>query len=313
MDVAALERLIGEVGAEHVPLVHDDGHQQRLRRPAGQPGEPARRPRSLQPARLAAVSRCLPVCRERLVHQDARAGPQDRPVAEIVQEMFDLADGATISAKKDGLVNIGGVLLVRDRKPGSSGPSNLLILTEGYVTYGGLAGRDLEAMAQGFHEVLDEDYLHYRIRSRRICGRRAAGGGHADRRAAGRARHLHRCFGVLPAHSAGRSFPARRWCARCIVQAGMRAVEIGSVMFGRRRARPSPGHGAGAAGLSAPRVHAEPHGLRDRSVGEIHAQREQAARPADRLGSQRAAAFYGQVRGESDSGHLRSAGEYDEI
>src|SRR5262249_60693865 len=73
-------------------------------------------------------------------------------------------DGATISAKKDGLVNIGGVLLVRDEALFQRA-CNLLILTEGYVTYGGLAGRDLEAMAQGFREVLHEDYLEYRIRS----------------------------------------------------------------------------------------------------------------------------------------------------
>src|SRR5205807_6180128 len=91
-------------------------------------------------------------------------GQQDRTPKEIAREMFGLSDGATISAKKDGLVNIGGVLLMRDDQLAARA-NNLLILTEGFVTYGGLAGRDLEAMAQGFTEVLDEDYLHYRVRS----------------------------------------------------------------------------------------------------------------------------------------------------
>lgn len=85
-------------------------------------------------------------------------GQRDRSVAEIVRDMFDLADGATISAKKDGLVNIGGVLLLRDEELAKRADA-LLILTEGFVTYGGLAGRDLEAMAQGYQEAVQEDYL----------------------------------------------------------------------------------------------------------------------------------------------------------
>src|SRR5262249_10149541 len=91
-------------------------------------------------------------------------GQQSRSVRDIAREMFDLADGATISAKKDGLVNIGGVLLMRDDALAKRA-DNLLILTAGFVTYVGLAGRDLEAMAQGFQEVLDEDYLQSRLRS----------------------------------------------------------------------------------------------------------------------------------------------------
>src|SRR5260370_4052382 len=83
--------------------------------------------------------------------------------------MFSPANGATISAKKDGLVTIGGVLLMRDDALADRA-NNLLILTEGFVTYGGLAGRDLEAMAQGFIEVLDEHYLEYRIRSTAYLG-----------------------------------------------------------------------------------------------------------------------------------------------
>src|SRR5690606_26819225 len=98
-------------------------------------------------------------------------GQAARPVREIVREMFDLADGATISAKKDGLVNIGGVLLLRDESLFTRA-SSLLILTEGYLTYGGVAGRDLEAMAQGFREIVEEDYLAYRIRSVAYLGER---------------------------------------------------------------------------------------------------------------------------------------------
>src|SRR2546423_2023589 len=145
--------------------------------------------------------------------------------------MFDLADGATISAKKDGLVNIGGVLLMRDDELAQRA-NNLLILTEGFVTYGGLAGRDLEAMAQGFQEVLDEDYLQYRLRSVAYLGEgllRAdipiiePPGGHAIYIDAGDA---------LP-HVPAAQFPGQALVCALYRHAGIRAVEIGSVMFGR--------------------------------------------------------------------------------
>ena len=126
-------------------------------------------------------------------------GQEKRSVREIVREMFDLADGATISAKKDGLVNIGGVLMIRDADLFRRA-ANLLILTEGYVTYGGLSGRDLEAMAQGFVEVVEEDYLAYRIRSTEYLGE-AHRRGRPDPRTARRARHLPRCEGLLPPRS----------------------------------------------------------------------------------------------------------------
>ena len=142
-----------------------------------------------------------------------KPGQQDRPVPDIVREMFDLADGATISAKKDGLVNIGGVLLLRDPEL-LHRASNLLILTEGYVTYGGLAGRDLEAMAQGFREVLDEDYLRYRIRTAEYVGEKLLSAGvQIVEPPGGHAIYIDAVPSVLifPASS----FPARHWSSPC--------------------------------------------------------------------------------------------------
>ena len=144
--------------------------------------------------------------------------------------MFDLADGATISAKKDGLVNIGGVLLIRDEEL-SLRANNLLILTEGFVTYGGLAGRDLEAMAQGFREVLDEDYLHYRIRSVAYLGEHLADagvpiveppGGHA----------IYIDAAAFCPRIPAANFPGQALVVGLYRHAGIRGVEIGGVMFG---------------------------------------------------------------------------------
>lgn len=160
------------------------------------------------------------------------AGYADKTPMEIAKEMFSYADGCTMSAKKDGMANIGGFLALRDE--GLAGQcKNLLILTEGFVTYGGLAGYDLEAIAVGLKEALDEDYLHYRTRSVEYLGEklRAAGipiiwptGGHAiyiDAK------------GMLP-HIPQREYPA--WALSCALylEGGVRSVEIGSVMFGRQ-------------------------------------------------------------------------------
>ncbi len=160
------------------------------------------------------------------------SGQQDRSAAEIAREMFDLADGATISAKKDGMVNIGGVLLMRDESLFQAA-TNLLILTEGYVTYGGLAGRDLEAMARGFEEVLHEDYLGYRIRSTEYLGEKLleAGvsiveppGGHA----------IYVDAKAFCPHIPADQFPGQAVVVGLYRIGGIRSVEIGSVMFGGR-------------------------------------------------------------------------------
>jgi tryptophanase len=159
-------------------------------------------------------------------------GQADRSVTDIVHDMAGLADGMTMSAKKDGLANIGGWLAVRDDRLAEQ-CRNLLILTEGFPTYGGLAGRDLEAIAQGLREVVAEDYLRYRIRSTAYLGEAldAAGvpvvkpfGGHAvylDARS------------LLP-HIPPLHYPGQALAVALYLEGGIRGCEIGTVMFGRR-------------------------------------------------------------------------------
>ena len=158
-------------------------------------------------------------------------GQAGRSIPDIVREMASLADGMTMSAKKDGLANIGGWLAMRDDALAEQ-CRTMLILTEGFPTYGGLAGRDLEAIAQGLREVVEDDYLHYRIRSTAYLGEAldAAGvplvkpfGGHAiylDARA------------LLP-HIPALEYPGQALAAALYVEGGIRSCEIGTVMFGR--------------------------------------------------------------------------------
>jgi tyrosine phenol-lyase len=230
LDLAALEELLRDAGSKRVPAVMTTVTSNSY---GGQPVslENLRGVREI--CRRYGVPFFLDACRfaENAWFIKCREpGQQDRPVREIAREMFDLCDGATISAKKDGLVNIGGVLLVRDQQLFEQA-SNLLILTEGYVTYGGLAGRDLEAMAQGFQEVLHEDYLHYRIRSAEYVGEKllAAGiqvveppGGHA----------IYIDAAAFCPHIPRHEFPGQALVIALYRHAGIRAVEIGSVMFG---------------------------------------------------------------------------------
>lgn len=158
-------------------------------------------------------------------------GYANKSVLEIAQEMFSYADGATMSAKKDALVNIGGFLALNDEYLAMQ-CRNLLIVTEGFPTYGGLAGRDLEAVAQGLEEIVDEHYLQYRIRSVAYLGERLvdAGvpiieppGGHAIYIDAKR---------FLP-HVPAEQFPGQAIVVELYIEGGIRAVEIGSVMFGK--------------------------------------------------------------------------------
>jgi tryptophanase len=157
-------------------------------------------------------------------------GQEGRSVESIVRETFDLSDGATISAKKDGIVNIGGVLLIRD-DDAFRRASNLLILTEGFVTYGGLAGRDLEAIAIGFEEVLHEDYLHYRIRSVEYLGERLLDGGIEIMQPPG-GHAIYIDASAFCPHIPKNEFPAHALACALYEHGGIRSCEIGSVMMG---------------------------------------------------------------------------------
>ena len=163
--------------------------------------------------------------------QQREAGQQDRSIPEIVREIFDLADGCTMSAKKDGLANMGGFLASRDQELIET-IKQRLILIEGFPTYGGLAGRDLEAVARGLWEVMDPEYLRFRVSQVAAFGKRMSEldipiiqpvGGHAvyiDARS-------------FLSHLPQSTFPAQSLVVALYRRGAVRGVEVGSVMFGR--------------------------------------------------------------------------------
>jgi tryptophanase len=157
---------------------------------------------------------------------------QDVPLPKVARAMFDLADGCLVSAKKDGLVNIGGLLCVNDRALAAK-VRDLLILTEGFPTYGGLAGRDLAALAQGLREVLDPDYLRYREASAQYLADRLDGLGVPVVRPFA----LHAVYvdarAMLP-HIPPHELPGQALACELYVQGGIRSVEVGTLMFGNQ-------------------------------------------------------------------------------
>jgi tryptophanase len=159
-------------------------------------------------------------------------GMQDRTIESIAQEMFRLADGCTMSAKKDGMVNIGGFIALKDEK-WVEAARNMLILTEGFPTYGGLAGRDLEAMAVGLEEVMQEDYLRYRLRTAEYMGEKLLAGGVGIVEPTGGHAVYIDAKTFLP-HLGPQDYPAWSLANALYLEGGIRGVEIGSVMFGKR-------------------------------------------------------------------------------
>jgi len=158
-------------------------------------------------------------------------GHADRTPKAIAQEIFALADGCTMSAKKDGLANIGGFLAMNN-DAWAVAARNLLILTEGFPTYGGLAGYDLEAIARGLEEVVDEAYLRYRIRSTEYLGEKLLEAGVPIIRPAGGHAIYVDARALLP-HVPPLAYPGIALVNELYLEGGIRGVEIGTVMFGR--------------------------------------------------------------------------------
>lgn len=231
MDTMALQRFIEERGAKNIPLcmltiTNNSG--------GGQPVSMANIRETSRLLRKYRIPLFLDACRfaeNAFFIKKREKGYAHKSIRQIAREMFSYADGCTMSAKKDALVNMGGFLAMNDKSMAWKA-RNILIVTEGFPTYGGLAGRDLEAIAQGLEEILDEHYLTYRIRSVEYLGEKLVQsgipivlppGGHAIYLDALR----------FAPHIPAQRFPGQSIVCELFRRGGIRSVEIGSVMFGR--------------------------------------------------------------------------------
>jgi tryptophanase len=231
MDIVALQKTISEKGAENIPMVimtitNNSGGG--------------------QPVSMQNIKKTSKICKENniLFFIDAcrfaensyfiklrEEGYTKKSVPEIAAKLFSYADGCTMSAKKDAFANIGGFLAMRDLDLAIR-CRNLLIITEGFTTYGGLAGRDLEAIAIGLNEVMDEHYLQYRIRSiEYLTNKLIAAGVPVMQPAGGHAVYID-AKEFLP-HIPAEQYPGQSLVAVLYVEGGIRSVEIGSLMFGK--------------------------------------------------------------------------------
>lgn len=231
MDVATLKRTIAEIGVANIPMV--------IMTVTNNSG-------GGQPVSMQNIKEVSAVCKENNIpfFIDAcrfaencyfiklrEAGYANIPVPKIAAELFSYADGCTMSAKKDAFANIGGFLAMKDLELANS-CRNLLIITEGFTTYGGLAGRDLEAIAIGLQEVMDENYLQYRIRSiEYLTHKLIAAGVPVMQPAGGHAVYLD-AKAFLP-HIPVHQYPGQALACALYTEGGIRSVEIGSLMFGK--------------------------------------------------------------------------------
>ncbi len=231
MDVVRLRGLIDEVGAGRIPLclltvTNNSG--------GGQPVSLANIREVAAVCRSHGIPLYLDACRfaeNAWFIRTREPGYADRAPIDIAREMFALADGCTMSAKKDGMANTGGFLATNDDRLARL-ETEQLILTEGFTTYGGMAGRDLEAVALGLYEALEEDYLRYRITSTGYLGTHLAGAGvPIVEPPGGHAIYLDAAafFPWIPPHE----LPGQALVVELYREAGIRSVEIGTLMFGR--------------------------------------------------------------------------------
>ena len=231
IDTEALENYITRHGAAHIAMViitvtNNSG--------GGQPVSMANIRETSRICKAHNITLYIDACRfaeNCYFIQTREAGYASKPIKEIANELFSYSDGCTMSAKKDAFANIGGFLAMNDQELATK-CRNLLVITEGFPTYGGLAGRDLEAIAIGLYEVMEENYLHYRIRSIEYLTQKLSDAGVPVMLPAGGHAVYLDAKQFLP-HIPVDQYPGQALVCALYIKGGIRCVEIGSLMFGK--------------------------------------------------------------------------------